>query len=96
VWKAVIIVIIIVVNVIITTTVMTSEERNSSYVLNNKWYIFPTFLEVFTAVTMTNAVLWDATQCGFCKNRSFGERIASIIRVKGISELETTLAVTSN
>jgi hypothetical protein len=26
--------------------------------------------EVFTAVTMRNAVVWDVTQCGSCKNRS--------------------------
>jgi hypothetical protein len=29
-------------------------------------------LEVFTAVTMKNAVFWDVTLCGFCKNRRFG------------------------
>jgi hypothetical protein len=28
--------------------------------------------EVFTAVTMKNAVLWDVTQCGSCMNRRFG------------------------
>jgi hypothetical protein len=28
--------------------------------------------EVFKAVTMKNAVLWDITPCGFYKNRSFG------------------------
>jgi hypothetical protein len=27
---------------------------------------------VFTAVTMKNAVLWDVTSCGSCKNRRFG------------------------
>jgi hypothetical protein len=34
--------------------------------------------------------------CGSCKNRRFGERIASIISVKRIIELGTMLAVTSN
>jgi hypothetical protein len=29
-------------------------------------------LEVITALTMKNAVLWDETPCGFCKNRRFG------------------------
>jgi hypothetical protein len=52
--------------------------------------------EVFTAVTMKNGVFWDVTQCGSCKNRRFGETGASFIRVTGISELRTTLAVTSN
>jgi hypothetical protein len=28
--------------------------------------------EIFTAVTVKNAVFWDVTQCGFCKNRFFG------------------------
>jgi hypothetical protein len=28
--------------------------------------------EVFTAVTMKNAVFWDVTPCGSCKNRCFG------------------------
>jgi hypothetical protein len=29
--------------------------------------------EVFTAMTMKNAVLWDVTPCGSCKNRRFRE-----------------------
>jgi hypothetical protein len=29
--------------------------------------------EVFTAVSMDNAVLWDVAACGSCKNRRFGE-----------------------
>jgi hypothetical protein len=28
--------------------------------------------EVFMAVTMKNAVFWDVTACGSCKNRRFG------------------------
>jgi hypothetical protein len=28
--------------------------------------------EVFTAVTVKNAVSWDMTSCGSCKNRRFG------------------------
>jgi hypothetical protein len=28
--------------------------------------------EVFTAVTMMNAVVWDVTLCSSCKNRCFG------------------------
>jgi hypothetical protein len=29
--------------------------------------------EVFTAVTMKNAVFWDVTPCGSCKNRRIEE-----------------------
>jgi hypothetical protein len=43
-------------------------------------------------MTMKNAVFWDVTPCGSCKNRCF----ASIIRVRRIGELGTILAVTSN
>jgi hypothetical protein len=42
------------------------------------------------------AVFRDVTQCGSCKNRRLGRTIASIFRVTRISELRTTLAVTSN
>jgi hypothetical protein len=37
--------------------------------------------EVFTAVTMKNAVFWDVTPCGFIVNRRFGARMVSIFRV---------------
>jgi hypothetical protein len=40
-----------------------------------------------------NAVSWDITQCGSCKNRRFGGLSSSIIRVARISEIGTTLAV---
>jgi hypothetical protein len=39
---------------------------------------------------MKNAVFWDVTSCGSCKNGLSKERIAPIIRVKIISELGTT------
>jgi hypothetical protein len=29
-------------------------------------------LEVFTAVSVNNAVFWDVTQCGSCESRRFG------------------------
>jgi hypothetical protein len=48
--------------------------------------------EVFTAVTMKNAVAWDVMSCGSCKNRVSEELSASIIRVTRIGELGTTLA----
>jgi hypothetical protein len=52
--------------------------------------------EVYTAVTMKNAVFWDMTLCGSCKNCSFGGAYRPIVRVKRIRELEITLAVISN
>jgi hypothetical protein len=49
------------------------------------------------AVTMKNAVFWDVTLCGSCKNRHISEQCsASIIRMTRIGELGTTSAVTSN
>jgi hypothetical protein len=45
---------------------------------------------------MKNAVFWDVTPCGSCKNRCFlEERVATILRVTTIGEVGT-LAVTSN
>jgi hypothetical protein len=40
---------------------------------NNIIHYKPHFVgfEVFTAVTMKNAVFWDATACGCCKNGHF-------------------------
>jgi hypothetical protein len=52
--------------------------------------------EVFTAVTMKNTVFWDLTPLGFVITDVSKERIASIIRVEGVRELGTTLAVTSS
>jgi hypothetical protein len=46
------------------------------------------------AVCMKNVILWDVTQCGFCENRLMKEIAASIIKVRSISELVATLAVT--
>jgi hypothetical protein len=40
---------------------------------------------------MKNAVSWDVTHCGSCKNRVSAELIATIINVKRIGELGTTL-----
>jgi hypothetical protein len=42
---------------------------------------------------MKNAVFWDVTPYGSCKDRRFRECIASIIRVRRIGELGTTLVV---
>jgi hypothetical protein len=45
---------------------------------------------------MKNAVFWDVTPCGSCKNDVSEELSASIIMVTRIGELETTLVVTSS
>jgi hypothetical protein len=45
--------------------------------------------EVFTAVTMKNAVFWDVMPFGSCKNRRFVGRSASTISVTRIDELGT-------
>jgi hypothetical protein len=45
---------------------------------------------------MKNAVFWDVTLCGSCKNDVSEELNTSIIGVTRIGELGTTLAVTSN
>jgi hypothetical protein len=37
-------------------------------------------------VTMKNAVVWDVTPCGSCKDRLFGGTISPIIRVARISD----------
>jgi hypothetical protein len=44
---------------------------------------------------MKNVVFWDVTPCGYSNNRLSENRIISIVRVKRIVELRTTLAVTS-
>jgi hypothetical protein len=50
--------------------------------------------EVFTAVTMKNAVFWNVTP--LVKTDVSEELSASFIRVTRIGELKTTLIVTSN
>jgi hypothetical protein len=52
--------------------------------------------EVFTAVTVRSFVFWDVALCGCCGADFSGEPSVSIIRATRISELGTTLAVTSN
>jgi hypothetical protein len=44
---------------------ITCHRRESSRVLVVR-------CEVFTTLTMKNAVFWDVTPCGSCKNRLFG------------------------
>jgi hypothetical protein len=45
--------------------------HDCAHALTYKAYKLVRF-EVFTAMTMKNGVLWDATPCGSCKNRRFG------------------------
>jgi hypothetical protein len=49
--------------------------------------------EFFTPMTMKNAVFLDVTLFGSCKNDVSEELIACIIRLKGIIDLGTTLAL---
>jgi hypothetical protein len=50
--------------------VVASEEARKlgTYPMMQEYVRF----EVITAVTMKDAVFWDVTQCGSCKNRGFG------------------------
>jgi hypothetical protein len=50
--------------------------------------------EVFTAVTLTNAIIWDMELCGLVESDVLEENVASIFRLERMSELGKTLAVT--
>jgi hypothetical protein len=52
--------------------------------------------EDFTAMPLKNGVFWDVSRVAVVRTDISEERIAFIIRVKKVSELGTTLAVTSN
>jgi hypothetical protein len=43
--------------------------------IQDEWqaFRFSVRFGVFTAVIMKNALFWDVTLCGSCKNRRFGE-----------------------
>jgi hypothetical protein len=43
------------------------------------WASYNVGFEVFTAVTMKNAVFWDVEPCGSCENRRFQGSVASIL-----------------
>jgi hypothetical protein len=53
-------------------------------------------VEVFTAMTVNNAVFWDVMLCGSCKNRCFEVTYHLHGQDDKIIELGKTLAVTSN
>jgi hypothetical protein len=67
-----------------TALAVTSNRRTLRFVRFN----------IFTEVTIKNAVFWDVTLCGSCKNRHFGGKHCTIIRLTRISELGTTEAGT--
>jgi hypothetical protein len=52
--------------------------------------------EVFTVVTMKNAVFWVVMPCGSCKNRRFGGTWRLLHQGDKMGELGTTQAATSN
>jgi hypothetical protein len=49
-----------------------SYDNNKLFKIDIIIFIIVVGFEVFTAVTMKNAVFWDVTPCGSCKNRRFG------------------------
>jgi hypothetical protein len=71
-------------------TLITCYQRHRPFCSTNRTRFVR--VEVSTAVTVKNAVFWPVAPRGSCKSR----QIASIIRVTGIGELGTTLAVTGN
>jgi hypothetical protein len=81
------------------TSVLTKASRHhmpENVIFNHKHCRDCVKFDVFTAVTMKNAVFWNVTSCGSCRNDVSEEHIASIIRVRKMDELGTTLAVTNN
>jgi hypothetical protein len=48
--------------------------------------------EVFTAVTMKNAVFWDVTLCSSCVNRRFGGTYCLHLQGRKISEQGTSVS----
>jgi hypothetical protein len=48
-------------------------RKSNARVDNIKMYLGCVRFEVFTAVTMKNAVFWLVPPCGFRKSRRFGE-----------------------
>jgi hypothetical protein len=71
------------------------------YKTKSKYFLMQTRLpyvriDIFTVVTMRNAVCWDLRSVDLVRTKISEERNASIIRVTRIDELGTTLAVTSN
>jgi hypothetical protein len=51
---------------IYTSEACSTDVTNDSHLFEQKYCLR---FEVFTAVTMKNAVFWDVRPCGSCKNR---------------------------
>jgi hypothetical protein len=54
------------------------SRLDTQYVIQTQWHKVLNYVtfEIFTAVTMKNAVFWDVTSCGSCKNRRSSETLA--------------------
>jgi hypothetical protein len=63
---------------------------------NNEHLLYNARFEIFHGVDYEHAVFWNVKPCDSCKNRIFGGYVVPIMKVTGISELGTTLALTSN
>jgi hypothetical protein len=59
------------------------------------YYVVYFRFELFTVVTMKNAIFWDVMPCGCCKNQLFGGTYDLHHQLERIVTLGTTLAVTS-
>jgi hypothetical protein len=68
---------------------MGCESEVCGRVRNSRYVRF----EVFTAVTMKNAVFWDVTLVALVRTDVSEERSTSIIRATEIGELGTPLAL---
>jgi hypothetical protein len=55
--------------------------------------IIPVRFKVFTVVAMKNAVFWDVTPCGSCKNIRFRGTYRHHLQGEKLDELGTMLAV---
>jgi hypothetical protein len=84
--------------VVVYTPVLASSDGNCCVTYGTYGALIKLLdrFDVFTAVTMNNAVLWDVTPRGSCKNRLLEKLSASFIRVTRIGELGKTLTATSN
>jgi hypothetical protein len=71
-------------------------RRSGRFCMHAEHNLLNVRFEVFTAMTVKTAVSCDVMQCDSYKQQYFRERVVSIIRVKRINWLVTTLALTSS
>jgi membrane carboxypeptidase/penicillin-binding protein len=55
-----------------TDATSNNNHNSTDRITQSTTYLNDVRFEVFTAVTMKNAVFWDVTPCGSCENRRFG------------------------